>query len=83
MIDCGACGSALSPTRLDGLYGEDDESTCSECGAVNIIGVEESINDEDDGSTCEAYVCHWRCKHGVSEDGPCWQCDEAQGGTAP
>lgn len=68
-LDCGNCGTAFGARDLDehgdDLYWEDDEYTCEECGATNVISA--------DGET--AYVAIWRCRHGVDSDTQCVYCD--------
>ena len=65
MLDCGNCGLQFEPRGADGLYYEDDEYTCKDCGTVNRIG----IDDET------AYVSRWRCRHDTDEDSVCLCCD--------
>ena len=72
MLDCGNCGLEFAPTRADGLYHEDDEHTCADCGAVNVIGVDSRIEDDE---VPEAYVIGWRCRHGADDETPCAACE--------
>jgi phage FluMu protein Com len=81
-MDCGRCGSDLSDTAdADGLWREDQDVTCPDCQTVNQIGVEdEEFDDEGHGT---AYVSHWTCRHGVSGDDPCADCDVEDATVAP
>lgn len=65
-LDCASCGQTFNAARLDGLVHENDEFTCDDCGAVNVVSF--------DGD--EAHVGHWRCKHGTSGDDGCRDCHD-------
>ena len=75
-IDCACCGAGITTSRPDGLWEEDAEITCEECKAINVIGLDDS--DDDDGG-CAAYVSNWRCRHGKSGEVTCDTC-EVEGG---
>lgn len=68
-MDCACCGLAI---EVPWLVAEDDEFTCTGCGATCVVF------SEDDGS---AYFGSWTCKHGVSGDKPCDQCEIEHGVT--
>ncbi len=71
-MDCGRCGAYLESPHLDGMFQMDEEIICPECQTVNQIGVEGQDSDPEENT---AYVSHWMCKHGVSDDDPCAECD--------
>jgi hypothetical protein len=81
-VDCGRCGWGLD-AKPDAkgrvLVYEDEEIVCATCGATNQMGVDDSYEDSDADDYGEpigvAYVSHWTCRHGVSEDDSCGACD--------
>lgn len=53
------------PTFLDG-----DRATCSNCGTVNAV----SVDDADDENV-DVYAVGVSCKHGVEWEDGCFECD--------
>lgn len=72
-LDCQGCGLALPPSpRGPNVYAEDDELTCVECRAVNVVFTDDTVD--------EVYVGAWKCAHGVDGDDLCAACEPSEGG---
>lgn len=66
-MDCENCSEALDSTSADGLYHDGEQITCTGCGAVYTI----SVDDEGE----QVWVQGWTCKHGKDDATPCPECD--------
>ena len=77
-LDCPQCGGPVPALRWhepdeewpegDYLAREDDEHTCSDCGALCQVGVDDAT----------AYLTLVHCRHGRAEDEPCWRCNACE-----
>lgn len=70
-MDCACCGLAL---EVGLTLVEDSEYVCPGCGATNVL-----FFDDAPGRHAEPYFGSWKCKHGVSGDEPCDQCEIEHG----
>lgn len=69
-MDCMCCGVALVATRADGMFEDEQDIKCRDCGATNTIAI---CEDGDDGY--DVYVSFWRCVHGCDHETQCAACD--------